>query len=146
MRKISINYNLFGGSHKECSNEIMSKTIHEFKKDKLKGRDDKIIKNKDQAIAIGLSQVEAKCSYDKDEIKKLLDKVNSDLNDNEKPLILSNLIETKKAIENLVKNKKSKRAYIFKKLLWKKVINAHIKGLSLEKNFWNELKDINELV
>ena len=146
MRKISIDYDLFGGNHKECSDEIMSKTIHEFKKDKLKGRDDKIIKNKDQAIANGLSQVEAKCSYDKDEIKKLLDKVNSDLNDDKKPLILSNLIETKKAIEHLIKDKKSKRAYVFKKLLWEKVITAHINGSSLEKNFWDELKDINEII
>ena len=146
MRKIEISYDLFGGSHKECSNEIMSKTIHEFKKDKLKGRNDKIIKNKDQAIAIGLSQVESNCKYDKDEMKNLLNKVNSDLNDNEKPLILSNLIETKKAIEHLVNNKKSKRAYFFKKQLWLKVINAHLKGLSLEKNFWDELKNINKLV
>lgn len=146
MRKIKISYDLFGGSHKECSNEIMSKTIHEFKKDKLKGRDGKIIENKDQAIAIGLSQVESNCKYDKDEIKNLLNKVNSDLNDNEKPLILSNLIETKKAIEHLVQNKKSKRAYYFKKQLWEKVINAHLKGLSLEKKFWEELKDVNKLV
>ena len=146
MRKIEISYDLFGGSHKECSNKIMSKTIHKFKKNKLKGRDNEIIENKDQAIAIGLSNVESKCKYDKDEMKNLLNKVNSDLNDNEKPLILSNLIETKKAIEHLVNNKKSKRAYFFKKQLWVKVINAHLKKISLEKNLWEELKNINKII
>ena len=147
MSKVQINYNLFGGeSHKECADEIISKTMHDFKKGDLKGRDDKVIKNKDQAIAIGLSQVENKCEYNKDDMKKLLDKVNSDLNDDAKPLILSNLIETKQAIEHLIKDKKSKRAYVFKKLLWQKVINAHVKGGSLEKNFWDELKDINKMV
>ena len=45
--------------------------MDEFKENKLKSRKEEIIKNKKQALAIGLSTVENKCVYSKDEYKQL---------------------------------------------------------------------------
>ena len=61
-----------------------------------------------QAIAIALSQASTKCEYNKEDQKKLIDKVDKDLNNKDKKILLSNLIETKDAIEILLKNVRDK--------------------------------------
>jgi hypothetical protein len=136
---------LSGGaqSYKECSGEKISQTMHEFNDKTLKDRANKVIKNRNQAIAIALSQADAKCKYNPEEKKSLIKKVNADLN-SDKTLNLSNIIETKKAIEMLNSKGKHKQIYIFKKLLFDKVIKTHLSGESIEKNMWNELKHIHE--
>jgi len=137
---------LSGGaqSYKKCSDEKISQTMHEFNDKTLKDRADKLIKNRNQAIAIALSQADAKCKYNPEEKKSLIKKVNDDLN-SDKTLNLSNIIETKKAIEMLNSKSKYKQIYIFKKLLFDKVIKTHLSGESMEKNMWNELKQIHEI-
>ena len=137
---------LSGGaqSHKKCSDEKISQTMHEFNDKTLKDRADKLIKNRNQAIAIALSQADAKCKDNPEEKKSLIKKVNDDLN-SDKTLNLSNIIETKKAIEMLNSKGKHKQIYIFKKLLFDKVIKTHLSGESMEKNMWNELKQIHEI-
>ena len=137
---------LSGGtkSYKECSSEKISQTMHEFNDRTLKDRANKVIKNRNQAIAIALSQADTKCKYNPEEKKSLIKKVNDDLN-SDKALNLSNIIETKKAIEILHSKGKHKQIYIFKKLLFDKVIKTHLSGDSLEKNMWNELKEIHEI-
>lgn len=134
---------LYGGakSYHECSTEKIAQTMHEFNDMKLKDRANKIIKNKKQAIAIALSQADSKCKYNSDEKNQLIKKVNENLN-TDKPLNLSNVIETKKAIEILGSKDKHKQIYIFKKLLFDKIINAQLSGESLSKNIWKEIKQI----
>ena len=137
---------LYGGaqSYKKCSDEKISQTMHEFNDKTLKDRANKLIKNRNQAMAIALSQADAKCKDNSDEKKALIKKVNDDLN-SDKTLNLSNIIETKKAIEMLNSKSKYKQIYIFKKLLFDKVIKTHLSGESIEKNMWNELKQIHEI-
>lgn len=137
---------LYGGAqtYQECSNNKIAQTMHEFNDKKLKDRANKIIKNKKQAIAIALSQADSQCKYNPEEKVDLVNKVSQDLNSS-KPLNLSNIIETKKAIEILETKGKHKQIYIFKKLLFDKIISTHLSGESLEKNMWDEIKKIHKL-
>lgn len=137
---------LYGGaqSYQTCSTNKIAQTIHEFNDRKLKDRANKIIKNKKQAIAIALSQVDSQCKYNPEEKTQLINKVNIILN-SDKPLNLSNIIETKKAIEILESKGKNKQIYIYKQLLFNKIINLHLLGESMDKNMWKEIKNIHKL-
>lgn len=139
---------LSGGAAKSydlCKSEKVSTTMKEFKEGALANRSGKTITDKKQAIAIALSQAQTSCKYNPDDAKKLLTKVDQDLNEEKKKINLTNLIETKDAITLLYKMGKSKRVYIFKKLLWNKIINEQRSGESLDSNMWNEIKKIHEL-
>ncbi len=141
-------WQLSGGSkdtYDSCKKKVMENIMHEYKHNKLKDRAKHKIKRQDQAIAIGLSKVEDTCLYNKDDVIKLLDKVHNDLNNKEKELILTNIVETKHALIELMKLRKSKKIYIYKKLLWDKIIKSGLKGESLNKNMWDEIKQINDL-
>lgn len=137
---------LYGGaiSYDTCKHDIIEKTMHEFKNKKLKTRANKIVTDKDQAIAIALSQVHSNCKRNKIEEKKLIDKVNRDLNDS-KELNLTDVIETYDSIKILNNNSKHKQVYMFKKLLWDKIIKQQIDNIKLDKNMWEEIKKIHEL-
>ena len=136
---------LYGGaqSYQKCSEEKISQTMHEFNDRKLKDRANKVIKNRKQAIAIALSQADYQCKYNPEEKIKLINKVNGDLN-SDKSLNLSNIIETRKAIEFLDTKGKHKQIYVFKKLLFDKIINFHLSGDSMDKNMWEEIKNIHK--
>lgn len=138
---------LYGGaqSYDKCKSQKVSQVMEEYKQKKLKDRAGKTITNQKQAIAIALNQAQSKCEYNPSDIKKLVDKVNDDLNDKNKQIILSNLIETKDAIEHLLKKGKPRRVYIFKKLLWDKIIKSQIDNEKLDKNMWEEIKKIHEM-
>lgn len=137
---------LYGGaqSYQTCSTNKIAQTMHEFNDRKLKDRANKIIENKKQAIAIALSQVDSQCKYNQEEKTQLIYKVNAILN-SDKPLNLSNLIETKKAIEILESKGKNKQIYNYKQLLFNKIINLHLLGESMDKNMWKEIKNIHKL-
>jgi predicted nucleic acid-binding Zn-ribbon protein len=130
--------------YEKCKDEIISDTIHSYKDKELKTRAGKTVKNPKQAIAIALSETHSKCERNKMEAKKLIEKVNNDLN-NDKELNLTNLIETGDSIILLLEDGKSKRVYMFKKLLWDKIIRMQINGETIDKNMWNEIKKIHNL-
>ena len=67
------------------------------------------------------------------------------LNQTDKKIILSNLVETRQAVEQLLKNGQNKRAYVFKKLLWDKIIESQRNYEKLNLNMWDEIKKIHEL-
>jgi hypothetical protein len=134
---------LYGGaqSYTKCSSNKIRKTMDEFADKKLKDRGGRVVTNKKQAIAIALSQADAKCQYNPQEVKMLITKVNEELN-SPKDINLSNVIETKKAIGMLKSQSKPKQIYRFKKLLFDKVIATHLDGKSLSKNIWEEIYQI----
>ena len=145
VQKIKYLVELYGGkSYQKCANEKISKTMHEFADKKLKDRNEKVIKNKKQAIAIALSQANSQCKYNPDEKKSLINKVNADLN-SDKELNLSNIIEIKKAIGFLQAKGKGKQIYVFKNLLWNKIITTHIHGKFMDQNMWEEVKQIQKI-
>lgn len=128
-----------------CKSDQVSKVMKEYKNKKLKDRSGKVIKNQKQAIAIALSQSQNSCQYNLVDVKKLVEKVNANLNEKNKPLNLSNIIETKDAIKQLNKLGKTKKALMFKKLLWNKIIDSQRSKKSLHSNMWDEIKKIHEL-
>lgn len=136
---------LYGGakSYDICKTNQISKTMKEYKNKKLKTNVNKLVTNQKQAIAIALSQVQNTCKYNLDDTKKLLIKVTNDLNNSDKKIVLSNIIEIKNAIKLLAGNKK--QINDIKKLLWNKIINAYQNNEILNKNIWDEIKKINEL-
>lgn len=67
-------------SYDKCHNNIMEETMHMYKRKILKDRGNNIVTDRKQALAIGLSEGHLKCKRNKEEIKKLLNKVNKDLN------------------------------------------------------------------
>lgn len=136
------NLALIGGSYKKCKYDIISSVMDEFNDMKLKDRNDKVIKNKNQAIAIALSDVNKECKHTPNEINELIEKVNRDLNDVNKEINLTNINELEKVIELLNKKKKYKRIYIFNKLLWNKITDTYIKGNQLNENIWKVIKKI----
>ena len=140
---------LRGGSYDQCKSNKIREVMEEFKSKELRTINNKVVTNQKQAIAIALNQAQAKCKYSKNEIKDLIEKVNNDLNDPDKTISLSSIIETKNAIENLMKQGKHKRVYMFRQLLWNKITRMYIKkdktGDELNQNIWNEIKKINEL-
>jgi len=84
-------YHLHGGaySYSSCKSNKVRNVMEEFKEGKLKGRNNKPITNQKQAIAIALSEASNKCQYTKEDSKKLLEKVDKDLNDKNKKLNLN---------------------------------------------------------
>jgi len=136
---------LYGGSYDKCKSNKIRKIIDEFNDGKLKSKNNKKITNKKQAIAIALNEASNKCKYNDDDIKKLIEKVNENLNNIDKNLNLTNLIETKEAIQFLIKYGKLKKVYIFRKLLWDKIIDSQRKNILLDKNMWDEIKKIHNL-
>jgi hypothetical protein len=133
-----------GSSYRECADEKISKTMHEFADEKLTDKANNIIKNKKQAVAIALSQADAQCKYNPNEKKLLIKKVSNDLN-SEKPLNLSNIIETKKALEFLQTKGQHKQIYVFKKLLWGKITSMYLHDQFLNKNAWAEIAHIQKI-
>lgn len=132
-------------SYKTCKYNIMREIIKEFNEKKLKMRNNEIITNKKQAQAIGLQKSEKECKYNKEEIIKLLEKVNTDLNNKTKKINLTNVIETKLAIKVLNKKEKIKQKNIFKKLLMDKIIQSQKNKEELGHQIWEELEIINNL-
>jgi chemotaxis methyl-accepting protein methylase len=115
--------------------------MHEFKRKILKDRANKIITNKNQALAIALTQSHTKCKREKEEVKKLLNKVNKDLISS-KELNYTDVIETHDAIILLNKMKKNTICNKFKNLLLQKIIKQNINGTKLNINIWEEIKKI----
>jgi len=132
-------------SYETCKHDIMRQIITEFNNNKLKMKNNEIIKNKKQALAIGLKQSEKQCKFNKNDIIKLLEKVNKDLNNIEKKINLSNIIETKIALKILTKKEKYKQKNIFKKLLLDKIILSQKNNKKLSQNIWEELEIINNI-
>ena len=94
---------IFSGrnNYDTCKAEVVGDIMREFKNKKLKMRNNKVIKDKKQAIAVALSMASSKCHYNKADAEYLIDKVDRDLSNKKKEIILSNIIETKDAISYL---------------------------------------------
>lgn len=132
-------------SGKQCIHDQMSKVMKEFKENKLMLRNKKKVTSIKQAIAIGLHIAHTECKYNKEEIKHLMDKVEKDFSNENKKIILSNLVELKEAISILHRKQKTRKINIFKNLLWDKIINQYRHDEKLDKNMWNEIYHIHNI-
>ena len=120
--------------------------MDEFKENKLKSRKEEIIKNKKQALAIGLSTVENKCVYSKDEYKQLEKKILEFLvSKPDKKIPLSNIIQTKQLIKYYYKKKDYKKCKKLEILLWRYIVGSVSTNIKITNNIWSELKAIKKL-
>jgi hypothetical protein len=132
-------------SHKKCVHDTMEKTMKEYENKKLLLRNKMIVTDRKQALAIGLSKVQGYCKFTKEEITDLLFKVEKDLNNIKKKIILSNLIELKQLLVIFNKKKKTKYIKLLKNLLWDKITYQHRNNIKLDKNMWDEIEKINNI-
>lgn len=133
-------------SHDKCSKKIMDKTMKDFEKRKLKQRDEKVIKNRKQALAVGLSRVEDECKYSSKEYKEVEKSLTKFLQDEPSDkIVLSRVIEARQLIEYFYKEKKFKKCKKFEILLWHYIISSVSKNLEVSENVWKELKAIKKL-
>ena len=132
-------------SHKKCVHDTMEKIMKEYETKKLLMRNKMIVTDRKQALAIGLSKVQNECKYSKEEITDLLFKVEKDLNNIKKKVILSNLIELKQLLVVFSVKKKTKYIKLLKNLLWDKITYQHRNKINLDKNMWDEIEKINNI-
>ena len=78
-----------GGSYDDCKKNIIRNVMEEFKNNKLKTRNGTLVTNQKQAMAMALSMAHSKCSMNKEEIKDLIKKVDKDLNNMDKDIIVA---------------------------------------------------------
>ena len=56
--------------YKDCQKKYMDETMKEFEKNKLKVSGKRIVKDRKQAVAIGLNTAQRKCKYTKNDLIK----------------------------------------------------------------------------
>jgi hypothetical protein len=133
-------------AHDKCSRNIMDKTMKDFEKRKLKQRDEKVISNRKQAVAVGLSRVEEECKYSSKEYKEVEKSLNKFLQEEPSDkIVLSRVIEARQLIEYFYKEKNLKKCKKFEILLWHYIISAVSKNIEVTQNVWKELKAIKKL-
>jgi hypothetical protein len=133
-------------SHDKCSKNIMDKTMKDFEKRKLKQRDEKVIKDRKQALAVGLSRVEDECKYSSKEFKEVEKNLNKFLlEEPSDKIVLSRVIEARQLIEYFYKEKNFKKCKKFEILLWHYIVSAVSKNIEVSQNVWKELKAIKKL-
>lgn len=137
-------------SYDECRRKFLSQILKEYEQGKLKLRNDKKVKKKNQAIAIALSMAQKNCKYTQTDLKQVEEKVMMFLKDDtrkisEKKVPLTNVIETKILIKKYLKNNKKKAKKLYK-LLLNRIISAGSKGIKISENIFDELNEINKLI
>jgi hypothetical protein len=138
-------------SYEKCREKFLSQILGEYERGKLKMRNDKKVKKRNQAIAIALSMAQRNCKYTKKDLKEVEDKVMLFLKKDkrkisEKRLPLTNVIETKILIKNYLKmNKKSKAKELYK-LLMIRIIDAGKDGINITKNIFDEVYEIKKML
>ena len=137
--------NKMSNNHKKCVHDIMDKTMKEYENKKLLMRNKMIVNNRKQALAIGLSKSQKECTFNKEETADLLYKVEKDLNNMKKNIVLSNLIELKQLLVIFSKKKKTKYIKLLRNLLWDKITHQQRNGIKLDKHMWDEIEKINNI-
>lgn len=133
--------------YKECRKKFLEKILREFKEKKLKQRDNKIITDRKQAIAIALSIAQDKCKHTQKDLQEVEAKVNEFLSSKEvKKISLTSLIETQVLIDNFIKMKKYKKARFYISAINILVFKALKDNIKVSKNIINILIKINKYI
>ena len=132
-------------SYDDCREDVMTRIMHEFKDGELKNRGNQIVKDRKQALAIGLNETNRLCHYNKNERKHFMEKVIKDLTNIKKRLIVTNFIETFNIIKVLIKNNKHSKAEKIYKMLIDKITFQELHKMQLNNNMWEIFRDITEL-
>ena len=133
--------------YKDCQKKYMAETMKEFEKNKLKVSGKRIVKDRKQAVAIGLNTAQRKCKYTKNDYQLIKDKVKEFLYDDERKISksrvpLTNVIETRVLIEYYRNKKETRKANKLKNDLIKRIIESGKDGIKITKNIFEEISKI----
>ena len=125
----------------------MDETMKEFKEKKLKVSGKRIVKDRKQAVAIGLNTAQRKCKYTKNDYQLIKEKVEEFLYNDERIISktkvpLTNVIETRILIEYYFNKKETRKANKLKDDLIKRIIESGKDGIKITKNIFVELSKI----
>lgn len=129
---------------KECQEKYMDETMDKFEKKKLKISGNRIVKDRKQAIAIGLNSAQRKCKYTKKDYSEIKEKVKEFLYDDDRKISdsrvpLTNVIETRVLFDHYIKNDKKSKATRLKNDLMKRIVDAGKNGIKITKNIFQEI-------
>ena len=138
-------------SYDKCREKFLAQILGEYEKGKLKMRNDKKVKKRNQAIAIALSMAQRNCKYTKKDLREVEEKVMMFLKKDkrkisEKKIPLTNVIETRILIKNYLKMGKKTRAKKLYKLLMLRIIKAEKSGIKISPNILKEVSSIKKSI
>lgn len=133
--------------YKDCQKKYMDETMKEFKEKKLKVSGKRIVKDRKQAVAIGLNTAQRKCKYTKNDYQLIKEKVEEFLYNDERIISktkvpLTNVIEARILIEYYFNKKENRKANKLKKDLLKRIVEAGKNGIKITKNIFEEIHKI----
>ena len=130
----------------KCKKKIIDKVMKEFEQLKLKQRDETVVTNSKQAIAIALSKADDECKLSASDYKELEIKVITFLTSKPtKKIVFTRIIETKNIIEYYAKKNNVRRARKYEIELWHYLISCVSKGLEITENIWDQLNEIKNI-
>jgi hypothetical protein len=133
-------------SAQKCKKKIVDKVMKEFEQLKLKQRDESVVTNNKQAIAIALSKADDECKLSSSDYKEMEIKVITFLTSKpSKKIVFSRVIETKHIIEYYVKKNNIRKARKYEIELWHYLISCVSKGLEISENIWEQLNEIKNI-
>ena len=137
--------------YEECRKKYMEKIMKEFEVGKLKLRNNTIVKDRKQAIAIAISIAQHKCIFTKNELEHVETKVmNFLLEDNRKiarnRIPLTNVIDTRILIKNYLRLKNRTKAHKLYMLLVERITLAAVHKIKVDMNIWEELHMIQNML
>lgn len=138
-------------SYDKCREKFLAQILGEYEKGKLKMRNDKKVKKRNQAIAIALSMAQRNCKYTKKDLREVEEKVMMFLKTDkrkisEKRIPLTNVIETRILIKNYLKVGKKTKAKKLYKLLMLRIIKAEKSSIKISPNILKEVSSIKKLI
>jgi len=131
-------------SYEECRKKHLDKIMSEFESGKLRLRNNKVVKDRKQAIAIAINMAQKECMMNRIEFNHMKDKIHNFLLDDKRKISksripLTNVIECRLLINYYIKKKDIKKAKAIEYLLIKRITFGAIHGLLVDKNIWDEL-------
>lgn len=137
-------------TYNKCRDTMLEQIMKEFKQGKLKLKNGKKVTDMRQAIAIALNMAQRNCKYTQKDLKDVEKKVMMFLKEDTRKISetrvpLTNVIETKVLIKNLIKMKEKNRAHRLYMLLIKRIVNAGADNIKITQNIFDELKEISKM-
>jgi len=134
----------------KCKKRYIEEVIHEYKDRKLITSSGRVVRNRKQAIAIALSMAQRRCKLKNNSLKQVEKKVLRFLVDDDRKISLeriplTNVIETRILIRNLIDDGKKAKAKKYSKLLEKRIKKAEKKGILVTDNINKELRRVSRM-
>lgn len=134
-------------AYDECRKKQVEQIMKEFKQKKLRLRNNTLVKDKKQAIAIALNMALHDCILKGTDVSDIHRRIERFLKEDhrkiaENKIPLTNVIETRLLIMYYIKRKNKPMAHKLYMLLVKRITMAAIHKIKVDKHIWDELNII----